>query len=77
MESAAIIMNGLVDTVDLEDDFLIIHQPGILEPASVDDAIALATWLCEWAVKQPEYLDTDAFKRLQDEAFNNGTFRSM
>jgi len=24
-----------------------------------------------------DYLDTDEFKRLQDEAFNNGTFRSM
>ena len=76
MDSVAIFVDGLLDTVELTEEFLI-NSHLMVEPASVDDALALATWLCEWAVKQPGYLDTDAFKRLQDEAFNNGTFRSM
>jgi len=77
MKSVAIIVDGLLDTVRLTEESYIVTHLGTVEPASVDDAIVLATWLCEWAVKQPGYTDTDEFKRLQDEAFNNGTFRSM
>jgi len=77
MDSVAIIVNGSVDTVGLGWNFLRISHLGDVEPASVEDALALAAWFTQWAANNPDYLDTDAFKRLQDEAFNNGTFRSM
>jgi len=77
MKSVAIIVDGLLDTVEVTEKSLITTHLGTVEPASIEDALALVTWLCEWAVSQPGYQDTDTFKRLQDEAFNNGTFRSM
>jgi len=54
MDSVAIIVDGLVVSVDLGVDILRIPRLGTAKPASIEDALALITWLSEWVVSQPD-----------------------
>ena len=54
MKSVAITINGLLNTARLAEDYLDIPQLGVLEPATVQDALAIAAWFTQWAVNNPD-----------------------